>query len=115
MVKLIGQKAMNTVVSHLEEVHDGVGDVAKSTEKKAEAKLAAHRDTGAAKITRTEGSVDWFVNLEDAAAESIEFGHWVKGKYEDKEHPKFVPGLYVLTTGAGLDATPKSGPRRRRR
>lgn len=112
-VKLIGEKAMNHVVSHLEGVHSEVGDAARRVEKNAERRLAMHHDTGAAHITRTEGDVDWFVNLVDDAALSIEFGHWVKGKYEDKERPQYVPGLYILSTGAGLDATPKSGPRRK--
>lgn len=112
-VRLIGQKAMNRVVSHLEGVHNELGDVARRVEKQAERRLAMHRDTGDAKVTRTEGDVDWFVNLVDDAALSIEFGHWVKGKYEDKDHPQYVPGLYILSTAGGLDSTPKSGPRRK--
>lgn len=114
-VRLIGEKAMNRVVSHLEGVHSEVGDAARRVEKNAERRLAMHHDTGAAHITRTEGDVDWFVNLVDDAALSIEFGHWVEGKYKDKDHPQYVPGLYILSTGAGLDAAPKSGPRRGRK
>lgn len=112
-VKLIGEKAMNRVVSHLEGVHHAVGDAARRVEVQAERRLAMHHDTGAAHITRTEGDVDWFVNLVDEAALSIEFGHWVEGKYKDEDHPQYVPGLYILSTASGLDAAPRSGPRRK--
>jgi hypothetical protein len=96
MVQLIGQKAMNHVVSHLGEVKDEVADVADMRAGQSKALLAGHRDTGAAEITVTHGDVDSFVNLDDPAALSIEFGHWVKGKYE-RDTPQFVPGIYVLT------------------
>ncbi|MGU3502409.1 DUF5403 family protein [Mycobacterium sp. C31M] len=90
---------MNRVVSHLEGVHDAVGDTSKRVQRSAQNRLAAHRDTGAAEVTATEGDVDWFVNLEDEAALSIEFGHWTK---EGSDSYRFVPGLYVLSTAAGL-------------
>lgn len=96
MVQLIGQKAMNIVVSHLGEVKDAVHDTAKERGDISRSKLAAHRDTGAASISVTQGDVDSFVNLDDPAALSIEFGHWVKGKFET-DTPKFVKGIYVLT------------------
>lgn len=86
----------NKLISHMGGVHDAVGDVADERAGQSKARLAQHRDEGQAQITVTEGSVDWFVNLDDPAALSIEFGHWVKGKYET-DTPKFVPGIYVLT------------------
>lgn len=100
-VKLIGWTAMNRVISHEEGVKAAVHQRAATIAGKAEAKLLRHRDTGAAKVTVTKGDVDSFVNLEDKAALSIEFGHWVRGKYETHE-PKYVPGLYILTGAAGL-------------
>lgn len=102
MVRLISDKAMNRVVSHLEPVHNELGDVARRIRKSAQGRLEIHRYSGTAKVTISEGDVDWFVNLEDAAAISIEFGHWVKGKYEDPSKPKFVQGLYIISRAAGL-------------
>lgn len=91
-----GEKMMNQIISHLDGVSDEVHDVAKQRAAQSRALLAGHRDTGNAEITVTRGDVDSFVNLVDPAALSIEFGHWVKGKYE-RDTPKFVPGIYVLT------------------
>lgn len=96
MVQLISDEAMRSLVAHLPGVVDAVNDTAKERASISRAKLAAHRYSGAAQITVTRGGVDSFVNLDDPAALSIEFGHWVKGKYET-ETPKFVPGIYVLT------------------
>ncbi|WP_231951406.1 DUF5403 family protein [Nocardia terpenica] len=98
---MIGQKAMNQVVSHVDGVKDAIGDEAKEIGSRAEARLAGHRRSGRAQVTVTNGDVDSFVNLEDPAALSIEFGHMVKGKYETEE-PKYVPGLYIITGAAGL-------------
>jgi hypothetical protein len=100
-VQLIGQTAMNHVISHLGGVKDAVKDEAQEIGHRADARLAAHRYSGAADVNVTSGGVDSFVNLEDPAALSIEFGHWVKGKYET-ETPKYVPGLYIITGAAGL-------------
>ncbi|EFV12945.1 DUF5403 family protein [Segniliparus rugosus] len=102
MARLLGQKAINKVVSHVEGVHHELGDVARRIKGNAEARLAIHRQTGSARVTLTEGETDWLVNLEDNAALSIEFGHVVKGKYET-DPPKFAPGLYILTGAAGLE------------
>lgn len=101
MVRLISQKAMNRVVSHLPEVVDRVADEAKQVGGRAEARLAAHRHSGNAEVNVTHGDVDSFVNLEDPAVLSIEFGHLVKGKFET-DKPKHVPGLYIITGAAGL-------------
>ena len=95
MVWLISDEAMRTKIAHLPEVIAAVHDAAEENGAKAAARLAAHRDTGAASISVTQGDVDSFVNLDDPAALSIQFGHMVKGKYETDE-PKYVPGLYIL-------------------
>lgn len=117
-VRLYGRRYINTVVDHLPGVHAAVGTEAKKIYRRSKARLAMHADTGAASVTLTEGDVDWFVNLVDNAAMSIEFGHWVKGKYEDPEQPKYVQGLYILSGAAGLSTTAKRGavrPRSRRK
>lgn len=100
-VQLIGWTAMNHVVSHIEGVKASVRAEAEEVHAKAEARLARHRNTGAADVSVSQGDVDSFVNLDDPAALSIEFGHFVKGKYED-DTPKYVHGLYIITGAAGL-------------
>jgi hypothetical protein len=103
----------NSTVAHLPECRDACSDKAKQVGGVAEGRLAAHHDTGNASVSVTQGDVDSFVNLDDPAAASIEFGHWVGGKFEDPDNPKFVPGLYIITGAAGMSTTPKQGPRRR--
>lgn len=98
MAKLISDKAMNRVVSRLPGVHDEVGDTARRVQRSARRRLDMHRETGKAQVSLTEGKVDWFVNLDDKAAASIEFGHWT----ETRDGAVYVQGLYVLTRAAGL-------------
>ena len=100
-VKLIGEKAMNTVVSHHSEVQASITAETEEAVSRGTARLASHRDTGNAEVNSTYGETDGFVNLDDAAAMSIEFGHFVKGKYE-RDEPKFVPGLYIISEATGL-------------
>lgn len=104
MVQLYSKKVVHTIVAH--EVHSAINDQAKEVSKVAEARLAAHRKTGSHEITVTEGEVDSFVNLDGPSPESVEFGHWVEGKYKT-DPPKFAQGLYILTGSADLDTTPK--------
>lgn len=101
MVRLIGQKAMNRVISHIPGVRAAVAAKAAEVAAVAEMRLAAHRHSGRARIDVTHGDVDSFVNFEDPAVLSIEFGHFVGGKFETDE-PKYVPGLYIITGAAGL-------------
>lgn len=114
-VELIGPTAMNIVISHQDGVLGAVRTKAAEISDIARGNLASHRYSGNAKITVSHGDVDSFVNLVDPAAASIEFGHWVKGKYKNPDHPKFVPGLYIITRASGLASSPKQGPRRSRR
>jgi hypothetical protein len=95
-VKLIGQKAMNFRVSSIDGVSDSTKDKAQAIGSKAQARLASHHKTGAAQISITEGSTDAFVNLDDEAALSIEFGHM------HNKSGKHVAGLYIITGAAGL-------------
>jgi hypothetical protein len=83
-------------------VRDAVRGEAGEVYWRAKANLAGHRDTGNADIEIDEPSTydHWGVNiwLVDPAALSIEFGHFV----HNKEFPRFVAGLYIITRAAGL-------------
>jgi hypothetical protein len=84
-------KNLEEIIAGLEGVRDEVHHVAEVGAAEAEARLAAHHYTGDAKVTLTHGKKDSFVNLEDPAALSIEFGgynHWAKRR---------LPGLYIIT------------------
>ena len=115
MATLYSEKALNEVVSHLEGVRDEVHDHAKDVGHTAQGRMSGHHRSGEHEVTVTRGEVDSFVNLVGPAPESVEFGHWVKGKFEKKDEPKYVPGLYIITGAAELDASPKQGPRKARR
>lgn len=95
-VKLISQKSMNQVISHLPGVKAAIRQKAQQIGARAEARLAGHRYEGQAGISITHGDVDSFVNLDDDAAMSIEFGH------EHNFTGKHVEGLYIITGAAGL-------------
>lgn len=98
-VRLIGDKAMNTIISHQDGVRDAVHDEAEEMGNKAEVLLAGHRRTGAASIEVEQGAVDSYVTLDDEAAMHIEFGHWYTNGYGE---PQYVPGLYIITRASGL-------------
>jgi hypothetical protein len=98
---LRSDRTINKIVSQQPEVKEAVSEAALKIAVKAERKLQLHRDTGAARIEVEFGRTDAYVFLVDEAAVSIEFGHWVKGKFETSE-PKYVPGLYVISEAAGL-------------
>jgi len=101
-----GQRAMNALISHLEGVKGAVYEQATEVRGKAEAKLARHRDTGRAKVTLTRGQVDSFVNLDDPAALSIEFGHAQEIEWQENGDSsievRWVDGLHIITGAAGL-------------
>lgn len=100
MPQLISKKAMSRHIAHMDGVHDAVGDAARQVARSAQGRLAIHRKTGQAKVTLTEGDVDWFVNLDDPNAMSIEFGHFLRDDFNiEVEH---VEGLYIITGAAGL-------------
>lgn len=100
-VRVLGDKAMNIVISGLPVVNAAVRKEAKAIAARAEGRLATHRKTGHAKITVTHGDTDSFVNLEDEAALSIEFGHF-HDNGEINAVITYVPGLYIITGAAGL-------------
>jgi len=101
MVNLISDRAMNRVISHMPEVRQAVRDWAEEAKGRAEERLAPHHKSGEVEVTLSHGETDSFVNLEGASQEallSIEFGHWVRGRYESKDHPRKVVGLHILTS-----------------
>lgn len=87
-------KRCDDLVAHLTGVRAELKATAYAGAKKARQELAAHRDSGDAKITATKGNqLDWFVNLDDQAGEraayAIEFGHTTKSG-------KAVQGIHAL-------------------
>jgi hypothetical protein len=100
---MLGDKGMNTVVSHVDEVKAAVEAEARAIGARAEGNLAAHKHDGHAYIEVEAGDkgVDWFITLRDEAALSIEFGHFFDNG-EIEAQVTYVPGLYVLSRAAGL-------------
>jgi hypothetical protein len=81
---------------------------------RAEAMLSSHRRTGEHEIFIEHEEIDGLYGLEGVHPESVEFGHWVEGKFKT-DPPKFAEGLYIITGAAGLELTPKQTVRRSRR
>lgn len=101
MVRLIGDKAMNRIISRHQAVQWKITEITEEIAAKAEGLLAAHRDTGDARIETSYGEVDGFVSLVDEAADSIEFGHFVDNG-EIEAEVTYVPGLRIITRAAGI-------------
>lgn len=99
-VTLISQKRMNQTISHLPGVIGAVRAEAVQIGARAEARLKAHFYEGEAEISVTHGAIDSFVNLDDPAALSIEFGHtlYVHGQKTGRQ----IPGLYIISGASGL-------------
>lgn len=100
-VKMKPTKVVNYIVAHHDTTQHAIGTEQGVIQGRAVSRLEQHRDSGASRISTSEDAPDAYVTLEDPAAVSIEFGHFVKGKYET-DTPKFVPGLYILTEASGL-------------
>lgn len=111
MARLIGLRAMNLVVSHLDGVKQEVHSEAKKVGERASAALTEARATtewhkihGPDHLTRVvveQGEVDSFVTLEAPNAMAIEFGHAPSGVFAgtDTRPPR---GLYILGKSSGL-------------
>lgn len=112
MVQLIGQRAMNSVISHIEGVRHAVHKEAEVVEERAKGYLEAARastqwhnigdpeSTGhRVEITLTQGETDSFVNLEGPNPDAIEFGHEPSGYFQGRGRPPH--GLYILTHASG--------------
>jgi hypothetical protein len=99
---LMPDSIMVEEIAKIPGVRDAVRGEAGEVYWRAKSNLANHRDTGNADIEIDEPSTydHWGVNvwLVDPAALSIEFGHFV----HNKEFPRFVAGLYIITRAAGL-------------
>lgn len=98
-IRLIGDKAMNNILSHALEVQFGVKQKTEEIAVEAEALLAPHRKTGEAHIETSYGKTDGFVSLVDPDADSINFGHF---RFTEAGFPVFVEGLHVIEKAAGL-------------
>ena len=96
MVQLIGDKAMNRILSHHEAVQWKVTETTEEIGRKAEALLAEHRNTGEASIETSYGETDGFVSLADEAADSIEFGHL------HNKSGKWVEGIHVVARASEI-------------
>ena len=117
MVELIGQKAMNLVVSHLDEVRhavhreaEGVADAAKAGLEAARASTRWHKIIGPGHLTRVEATqhdVDSTADLVAPNAMAIEFGHEPSGVFGPGGRyghikTKAPEGLYILSKAAGF-------------
>lgn len=104
MATVRSQRELNYILKNLGPVQDALDKEADEIAAKAEVNLAAHRYKGRARITKTRGKVDRYVNLEDrkggpkdsVAAWAIEYGHY------NHRTGKWTQGIYVLTRAAGL-------------
>ncbi|MGZ3380401.1 MAG: DUF5403 family protein [Isosphaeraceae bacterium] len=126
MVFLIGEKAMNGIVAHLDEVESAVHREAEEIGERAKANLEAARGTThwhkihpetspphqtsvkVEKGTDPAHTEDSFVFLEGLNPMAIEFGHAPSGVFGpggELGHlqTKAPHGLYILTGAAGLD------------
>jgi len=102
-VDLIGRKAMNTVISHEEGVKAVVYQHAAEIYSKASAKLEMHREDYVAYVDITRGEVDTTVGLNDQAALSIEFGHYL-GSRSLGTTRRYIPGLDLFQGSRYKDA-----------
>lgn len=114
MARLIGEKALNTVVSHMPGVRGALLDQAKKTEKIADTRLQQARAStpwfkildpdGQTKIGIDSGEVDYFVYMEayKMGAMALEFGHAPSGVFGPGGmlghiKTKAPLGLYIMT------------------
>ena len=66
--------AVNAYIAHMPGVKAAVGAEGREIFARAKARLAAHRDTGAARIEFSRQDTDALIHLVDEAAVSIEYG-----------------------------------------
>jgi hypothetical protein len=95
-MRLIGQKAMNKIISQQPEVQDEVKSQAKRLGAIAKSALAGHYNTGDHKIEikknlhKKYGFLDYEISLVGSAPLSVEFGHM-------NHRGGYVHGLYILS------------------
>jgi hypothetical protein len=100
MASVIGDKALNLVISHLEGVHEELKVRADEFKVKGEALLAPHTKTGNAHLEVESGDVDVYLALVDEGGDAIaiERGHGPGGFNRTTE----VEGLFILARATGL-------------
>lgn len=110
--KLIGTPRNPGVIPRNKAVQQALQLHAENIYGKAEIALAAHRDTGNARVGLTRGRIDRWVYLEDAfmgndptgkkrhSPSAIEFGYKTKANRWGKRTK--VEGLFILHDAAGL-------------
>lgn len=116
-VKLIGQKAMNSIVSRHTEVRRAVHKEGRGVENRASANLAKARAStrwskivGPGHLTFVSGEAagsDYLIHLNAPNAMAIEFGHAPSGVFGaggslGHVQSKAPEGLYILIRAAGL-------------
>lgn len=95
-------------IAHMPEVRAQLVDHADDVATAARLALAAHRKQGHARITRSRGELDEFVNLEDSDgdAAAIEFG---RQDYVDPDTGEWWGGmspLFILSDAARIKRRP---------
>lgn len=95
-------KHADSIVAHLDGVVDAVHEAATSMARRGQRILAAHTNTGAAKVTVTRGRTDSFVNLEDpgGAAHVIEYGRPAGVSASGRRYGAREP-LHILARAVG--------------
>jgi len=95
-LRLIGQKAMNKIISQQPEVQSEVRSQANRLGNVAKAALAGHYNTGDHKIEIKKnmsvkyGFLDYEIAMTGSAPMSVEFGHM-------NHRGGYVHGLYILS------------------
>ncbi|WP_117198976.1 DUF5403 family protein [Nocardiopsis sp. TNDT3] len=94
-------KNCNAKVARLPGVKGAVRDRAEILARRARGLLAAHRETGQARIVVTKGKIDAFVSLEDPNAAAIEYGREAGVSSSGRPYAA-QEGLYIIhrTIGA---------------
>lgn len=96
-LRLIGQKAMNKIISQQSEVQSEVRSQARRLGAIAKAALAGHYNTGDHSIEIKKnmsikyGFLDYEISLVGSAPMSVEFGH------RNHRGGGYVQGLYILS------------------
>lgn len=93
-------RSANKTVAYHAEVQKELDHEIAAALRRAEAKLARHRKTGAHSVGVETGDLDRYLYLEGPAAMSVELGHDVVT--EDGEVVGDAEGLYIISDAIGL-------------
>jgi hypothetical protein len=115
-MKLLSATPMDIIVTHLPGVRQSIKDHrdvvyerAKGNLEEARASTTHSKIIGPGhltRVTKTDGEVDMFVNLEAPNALAIEFGHAPSGVFDPASYgsiTKAPHGLYILTRAIGQE------------